>query len=365
MNAVPLQLHEFPTHVPIASESVELRIVDPTADDTWEALLWTHPRATFFHSQPWARALTQAYGFTCRYIVATSRGELRGLLPIMEASSWLRPARGVSLPFTDECAPLVSSGVTAESLLNVAQHEGSARRWRYLEIRGSHEASAPHPEAVAFHGHVLNLDGKADQIFERFDSSVQRNIRKAEREGVTVEFASDHGAVRDYYQLHCRTRTRLGAPPQPFNFFEALCENILAKGHGFIALAKHQGRIIAGAVFLRYARTAIYKFSASDERCLELRGPNAVLWQSIRRLIDAGVMQLDFGKTSCANEGLRRFKRQWGAQERAIRYFRYDFAKRRFVKITDMAAGIQARLFALMPVAVSRTLGRALYPHLT
>ena len=97
----------------------------------------------------------------------------------------------------------------------------------------------------------------------------------------------------------------------------------------------------------------------------DLRGPNLVIWQSIRRLMGAGVMELDFGKTSRLNEGLRRFKRQWGADERVIRYARYDFARRQFVKTSDLAAGIQARLFALMPVAVSRCLGRAVYPHLS
>jgi CelD/BcsL family acetyltransferase involved in cellulose biosynthesis len=348
-----------------AGASMDLRIVNPAHDNTWDALLWTHPHATFFHSSAWAKTLVDAYGFEPRYVVATSGGELRGLLPVMEARSWLRGQRGVSLPFTDECAPLLTPGVTAESLLGVATYEGIARGWKYLELRGGHELFSDLPESVSFHGHVLPLNQKAEDIFEKFADSVQRNIRKAEREGVTVEFGTDRAAVRAYYDLHCRTRTRHGAPPQPFRFFEALGTHILEKGHGFIALARHNGRAIAGAVFFRFARTAIYKFSASDERFQELRGPNLVIWQSLRRLINAGVMELDFGKTSQANEGLRRFKRQWGAEERVIRYARYDFARRRFVKTSDLAAGLQARIFALMPVAVSRCIGRAVYPHLS
>ena len=348
-----------------AGASMDLRIVNPSEDTAWDALLWTHPHATFFHSAAWAKTLAESYGFEPRYVVATSGDELRGLLPLMEARSWLRGKRGVSLPFTDECAPLLTPGVTAESLLDVATHEGLSRGWKYLELRGGHELFHHLPESVSFHGHTLGLNLKADEAFAKFDHAVQRNIRKAERAGVTVEFATDADAVRAYYELHCRTRTKHGAPPQPFRFFDKLREHILEKGHGFIALARHGGRPIAGAVFFRFARTALYKFSASDERFQDLRGPNLVIWQSIRRLMDAGVMELDFGKTSQANEGLRRFKRQWGADERVIRYARYDFARRQFVKTSDLAAGIQARLFALMPVAVSRCLGRAIYPHLS
>jgi CelD/BcsL family acetyltransferase involved in cellulose biosynthesis len=355
-----------------AVASMDLRIVDPTNDPTWDTLLWTHPHSTFFHSAAWAKTLADAYGFQSRYVVATSGDELRGLLPMMEARSWLCGTRGVSLPFTDECAPLVTPGVTAESLLGVATHEGQARGWKFLELRGGHELLNGVPESTSFHGHVLRfyghvlgLNAKPEDAFEKFDASVQRNIRKAEREGVAVEFGTDLESVRAYYALHCRTRTKHGAPPQPFRFFESLCANILEKGHGFVALAKHQGRAIAGAVFFRFARTAIYKFSASDDRFQELRGPNMVIWQSIRRLIDAGVMEFDFGKTSRANEGLRRFKSQWGAEERVIRYIRYDFSSRRFIQIPDLAAGAQAPIVALMPVFLSRWIGRAVYPHLT
>jgi hypothetical protein len=76
-------------------------------------------------------------------------------------------------------------------------------------------------------------------------------------------------------------------------------------------------------------------------------------------------MELNFGKTSRSNEGLRRFKRNWGAQERPIRHSRYCFRRKSFVKIDDLATGAQARLFALMPVVLSRWVGRAVYPHLT
>src|SRR5436190_8230074 len=243
----------------------DLRIVDPTLDPTWDALLWIHPQGTFFHSAAWAKTLAEAYGFQCRYITATNNGELRGLLPLMEARSWLRGTRGVSLPFTDECAPLVSDGITAESLLAVARNEGRSRGWKHLELRGGHGLFDGAPESVSFYGHALGLNTRVEDTFAQFDDSVQRALRKAERNGVRVEFGTDLKSVHAYYRLHCRTRSRLGAPPQPFRFFEKLCENILEKGHGFVALAMHGPQPIAGAVFFRFARQAIYKFSASDE----------------------------------------------------------------------------------------------------
>jgi hypothetical protein len=343
----------------------ELRIIDPLAYPDWDGLLATHPDANFFHSSGWARTLAAAYGLQCRYIAATCDNELRGLLPVIEARSWLRGTRGVSLPFTDECSPLVSRGVSGASLLKEAMREGTARGWRFLEIRGGDQLIQGVANSTSYYGHSLPLNPCIEKVFENFDSSVQRAIRKADRSGVTVHFGTDLDAVRQYYELHCLTRTKHGAPPQPFRFFHSIYDHILRKGAGFVALAMQQQRPIAGAVFFQFARKAIYKFSASDERCQEFRGPNLVIWRSIRKLIEGGVTELNFGKTSQSNSGLRRFKLGWGAHERLIHYVRYCFKKNSYVKIPDLAAGAQSRVFALLPVFLSRWIGRAAYAHLS
>ncbi|HTD67264.1 MAG TPA: GNAT family N-acetyltransferase [Candidatus Limnocylindria bacterium] len=338
--------------------------MDPLADADWDTTVSKHPDATFFHSASWAATLKETYGFPCRYIVAMKNGELRGLLPIMEARSWLRRARGVSLPFTDECPPLVSPDVSAESLFEFAVREGNLRGWKYLELRGGYDCAVNAGPGTPFLGHRLALISSSSEIFEKFESAVRRAVRKAERAGVTVRFGTDLQSVRAYYRLHCRTRTRHGAPPQPFRFFQSLCQRVLEAGHGFVALAIYNEKPIAGAVFLQFARRAIYKFSASDERSQEHRGANVVIWKAICKLADAGAAELNFGKTSMSNEGLRRFKQGWGTEEYPIHYARYSFARRSFVKVDDLASGAQARAFAVLPVIVSKWIGRAVYPHL-
>lgn len=342
-----------------------LQIVDPTAYAGWDALLEPHPAATFFHTAAWARTLVAAYGFQCRYVVAIQHGQLMGLLPMMEADSFLRGKRGVSLPFTDESPALVSSGRQADSLFERATEEGVQEGWKHLELRGGEHLVAGAPGAVSFAGHSLVLDTE-DKVLERFESSVRRAVRKAERSGVTVEFEQDLDSLRAYYQLHCRIRTQKhGAPPQPFKFFAAIYHNIFQEGKGFVALARRNGKPVAGAVFFTFGPKAIYKFSASDDRQQEFRGANLVLWRSLQHLLRSGATELNFGKTSLSNEGLRRFKRSWGATEYLIRYARYSLPKRQFVQMTDLASGVQARIFARLPVFLSRWIGRAVYSHLS
>ncbi len=56
----------------------------------------------------------------------------------------------------------------------------------------------------------------------------------------------------------------------------------------------------------------------------------------------------DLGKTSLANEGLRRFKLNLGAAERLIEYVKFDLRENRFMVETDGVAGWHNRVFRVV-----------------
>ena len=78
-----------------------------------------------------------------------------------------------------------------------------------------------------------------------------------------------------------------------------------------------------------------------------------------------GDSALHLGRTSLANEGLRRFKLSLGALEETVRYCRYDFASERFVSDVDRAEGWFNQIFARLPLPLLRLAGQILYPHLS
>ena len=164
-----------------------------------------------------------------------------------------------------------------------------------------------------------------ENLFARFDSSVRRAIRKAEKCGLEIGISNSLEAVREYYSLHCKTRRHHGLPPQPFTFFLNIHRHVLSQNMGMIVSAKHQQRPVASAVFFHTGAEAIYKFGASDPAFQELRANNLVMWEAIQWCVRNGKKILDFGRTSLANEGLRRYKLGWAAEERRIDYYRFDF----------------------------------------
>jgi hypothetical protein len=282
----------------------------------------------------------------------------------MEVASPFTGRRGVSMPFSDFCAPLVFDGWGQESLMERLLELGRERKWRYFELRGGRETLPAPAAAEKYYGHKLDLSIGMEELFARFQSPVRRAIRKAEKSGLAVETTKTRKAMVDFYGLHVRTRRRHGLPPQPLTFFLNIHEAIIKTGLGFIVLAQRETKPIAAAVFLHSGATALYKYGASDERIQEFRGNNLVMWEGIRRLAGQGLKTLHFGRTSVENDSLRRFKLSWGTKEEIIEYFRFAFGPNMWVNSCRNASQFDNRLFRRLPLAVNRVAGSLIYPHL-
>lgn len=349
--------------IAVASPS-EIRVVNPLDHTDWDASLAAFPEAGFFHTQAWTRVLHATYGYKPLWLACEEAGRRTAVLPLMEVSSWLTGRRGIGLPFTDLAEPLCDAPSTFGRLFERALALGRERAWKYLECRGGRQWLPAAPASTSFLRHVLPLGSGETGLLAGFEDSVRRAIRKAERGALKLEFAQSAEAMRDFYQLMCLTRRRHGVPPQPYPFFENIQRHVLAGGHGWIVLAREGERPVAGAVFFQFNRHAIYKFGASDESKQHLRANNLVMWRAIQRCAGEGCLDLDFGRTSLGNEGLRKFKLGWGTREEQVGYVRHDFRSSGYVTAKDEAQGWHNRIFQNLPTPFSRLAGHLLYRHI-
>lgn len=392
-----------------------LQRLNPLTDPSWDAHLSTFPEATLFHSSAWTRVLCDTYHYDPTYLLLGSSTPStldpldppRALLPLMGISSWLTGRRGVSLPFTDECAPLASDPAALAPLIAAARTHAHSQGWKYLEFRGGQAHFSRQPAwqpATSFWSHHLPLSPDEPALLARFESSTRRAIRKAEQQNLEIETSTSRVAMEAFYRLVCLTRQRHGLPPQPWLFFENLQKHLLAPGKGCIILARTGqsardlspqstqrsnpsaqsdppsvpsvpspcppcppagpvGSPIAGAIYLHSGKTVHYKYGASDDTQQHLRANNLVMWRAITWHAQRGFTSLDFGRTSLYNEGLRRFKLGWGTTESRLDYTRLDPATGRYLSCPDRATGWHSHLFRRVPPSLSRFLGRLLYRH--
>ena len=181
--------------------------------------------------------------------------------------------------------------------------EGKKRQWKYIELRGGTDFLGDGPASAWFYRHTLDLTPGDAKLFKGLRDSTRRNIKKAEKEGVTVRFETTPEALREFYRLNCLTRREHGLPPQPWQFFEHLHEEILAKGMGSVALADYKGNTIAANVYLHTNGDAIYKYGASDKAHQNLRANNVIMWEAIKLYAGKGFKSLCFGRSGARKRG--------------------------------------------------------------
>ena len=322
-------------------------------DERWLELVRDSRAAGPFHEPAWTEAVCACYGFPpfALAVVAADGGVSAGV-PAAELGGRLRPRRLVSLPFTDAVAPLARDEAALEQLLSGLRDEGR------VELRAAVRAAGWDARPVAV-THTLELADDPERLRRGFHrSQVQRNIARAEREGVTVRSSTAReDLTRVFYDLHARTRRHQGVPVQPRRFFRHLWDRVVEPGLGFVLLAEHGSDAIAGALFLVANGTLTYKFGASDRRRLSLRPNHLIFWTAIRLACERGLEQFDLGRSDFDNDGLRAFKSGWGAREEPLVYSTCGSEQR---SSAHSPRALQA-LIRRGPPWVGRAAGEALY----
>lgn len=338
------------------------QIVDPTKHPGWDDLILSNRKYSFFHSSAWAKVLSDSYGYRPLFFTLFHDERLLSLIPVMEVKSILTGRRGVSLPFSDYCVPIIHEKRHFENILNDIIKYGTKRRWKYVELRGGNEFLDTISPASWFYWHTLDLGRDADTIFRGFKGSTRRNIKKAIRENVQVHISHSLDSVREFYRLNAITRKHHGLPPQPFFFFKNVHKHIISRGKGFVVLASFGGRNIAEAVYFHFGRKAIYKYGASERSFQNKRPNNLVMWEAIKWYSEKGFESFSFGRTEPENNGLLQFKRGWGTREKVVRYYKYDLRKDSFV-VDHSKPETFSPIFRKMPVPLLNLLGSMLYRH--
>jgi CelD/BcsL family acetyltransferase involved in cellulose biosynthesis len=330
-------------------------------DPRWAAFVAHNADSTPFHHPAWASLLARTYGYNGFAIAITGEdGHLVAGAPFLEVRSLSARRRWLSLPFTDECAPLAADEGSRQELVAALGRAHRQFQAPPLEVRAPVNGFGWRVGADAV-THELDLAHGIDGVRKAFSRSrVIRNIARAERERVVVRHAIGPRDLDAFYRLHTRTRQRQGVPVQPRRFFDLLWSSLVDSGLAFVLLADAGGReAVAGALLLSSGGSTIYKFGASDVDSWPLRPNHLIFWTAIQEACGRGDRRFDFGRTELGNSGLRAFKSGWGADERPLRYSTL------VAGTADNGEGLASRALSLAirkgPSWICRGTGAALY----
>jgi hypothetical protein len=341
--------------------ALKLEIINPLQFDNWDNLVLSNNNYSFFHSSAWARVLLESYHYMPLYFLSVDRKQLKVLIPLMEVNSFLTGRRGVSLPFSDLCEPIINSDINPSDVLDFIIGYGKKSSWKYIELRTARKLDNSIRASELFLAHTLDLQNNEQNLFSKFRSSTKRNIKKAKKNDVKVDIYDSAESVKEFYRMNCLTRRRHGLPPQPASFFENIHNYIIKQNMGIVVLASHRKKIISGAIYFHFGKRAFYKYGASDLNYQNLRANNLVMWTGIKWYCQNGYELLHMGRTEPDNNGLKQFKNGWGTKEAQMHYYRYDLRENKYMTHNSRTRGWHNKIFEKMPIPLARLVGSALY----
>jgi CelD/BcsL family acetyltransferase involved in cellulose biosynthesis len=280
--------------------------------------------SSVFHSPSWIQVLTDTYGWEASaYVALDERAEPKAGIAFCRIADILGE-RIVALPFSDYCDPLVSDAECWRFLIDrlLPEHCPINVRCLHNDLPLADERFTLLKQAK---WHRMDLRPDMDSLWQAMHDSTHRAIRKSQRDGLTVRMAESEAELRIFFDMHLKIRKyKYGLLAQPYRFFQNIWRRFVESQHGFLLLAMHDDKIVAGDFFLEWKDTLYYKFNASLPGDLAHRPNDLLIWEGIRNGKERGLDYLDFGLSDIDQEGLVRYKRKFGTEEKIISFLRHE-----------------------------------------
>ena len=146
---------------------------------------------------------------------------------------------------------------------------------------------------LAEHLWFLDVDKDEALLMSGMRKTTRNLVRRAIKEGVTVDQRDDDEAINAFIKLHDETVKRQHFVPYPAKYFRAQIKNFTRKNNAKVFLAYHQNQILAAAIIIFYGQTGSYHHGASVAHG-NIPASYLLQWEAIKETKKRGVPIYNF-----------------------------------------------------------------------
>lgn len=302
------------------ASSVRLEITELARENepAWDAFVFAHPEATFFHRAGWRGVIERSFGHRTHYLCAQRDGAIVGVLPLVHVKSLLFGDSLVSTAFCVYGGPLTIDEATRAAL--DAHAETLARQ---LEV-----------DALVYRGLTPSRSDWAcdDRTYVTFrkpiDPDPERNflaiprkqravVRQAIGRGLEARVEASPDIQFNLYALSLRN---LGTPGFPRRYFRELHDAFGADCESSVVY--HEGEPVCGVLSFYFRDEVLPYYGGGEPAARNLGGADYLYWDLMRRATLRGSRVFDFGRSKVGT-GTFAFKKNWGFVPRPLAYEYY------------------------------------------
>ena len=293
---------------------MELKVFDSPGKE-WDEFASRYTDLIFYQSV-WSDVLKKGLKGQPLYFYLREGGEIVAGLPGVLLNFKIFKILYASIPY----GQLIGEKSYYPTFLELFENE--FRRKGIDQIRLTESPfSEPYPPEASFKPvsakcTLLDLRGyDKEKIWEGYKKNIRRDVRKAQRSGITIRSGDFREDIDIFYKLYLASMERNRAMAKyPLHWFETLYEIVTKKGLGAILIAELNGVAIAGVVLIYSASSTHYFHNGSQYEFLKFCPNELLVHSSIEDAVEKGIPFFDFMGSDPNDLSLVRFKEKWGSQ---------------------------------------------------
>ena len=318
----------------------------------WQIFVDSNSGANPYQHAGWFNVLRDCFAVEPYYLRAVDeQGNTQGIMP-MYASRSIFAGKHLS---TMEGGALSIDTPTNELFYAEAEKVSDSLGVRYFLARGGSPTTSLVDYTVPTVRSLIRVDDVPDRVWNRLSSNTRRKVRKARKNGFSVEKHTD--GMEDFYRIYARRVRDLGTPTMGSGMFHAMQKYL--KHHLRLYAVLYNERIVGGMLLVSSKEMITSLYVAVHSDVLHLYPTYLLYWSVVEEAFRSPAIWLDLGR-SVPGSGNHHFKKQWSEDERYVPYH-YCFSKQgkesRKIKQTHTESSLKQRLWKRLPLPLANFIG--------
>jgi FemAB-related protein (PEP-CTERM system-associated) len=289
---------------------MQIELLKDSEREKWDRYVMDSEGATAYHLTGWKDIVEKGFGHRTYYLIAKENENVVGILPLVFMKSLFFGRFLVSLPFFNYGGICAKSLDIEQALLAEAIALARRETASHIELRHAERGELGLPAKTAKVAMVLDLPSSPEELWQGFKAKLRNQIRRAEREGMEVQYAGLE-AVDEFYKVFAANMRDLGTPVYSKAFFIDILQTFPKATQ--IVTVFHQKQPVASGFLVEFKERVEIPW-ASSLRKYNALAPNMLLyWHALKFSCESGYRQFDFGRCTLHSTTYK-FKEQWGAK---------------------------------------------------
>lgn len=332
----------------------------------WDAFVQASAPATFCHWSGWGRVIERVWHHEPHHLLAESKGEISGILPLFHVKSRLFGSMLVSSPNAVYGGVVANNEEERQALLAEAKRLAGQLRVDYLELRHTTEVPSrtdselQRKDLYFTFEHAISTD--EDALMKTFPRDIRTMIRKGSKNGLTAQLGREE-LLDEFYEVYATSLRNLGTPVFPKRLFAEFLREFPKQSD---ILMIRQGEKVAGSVLSFYFRDTVMPYYAGAYTDFYRAGINNFMyWELMRSAAARGYSRFDFGRSKIST-GAYEFKRGWGMEAKALPYQFYLVRQQEMPNLnpTNPKFELMIKLWKQLPLGVTKMVGPMIVKNL-